>query len=297
MIKTHVLNLGAGVQSSTLALMAEHGEVVVDGDVWRPEIAIFSDTKAEPQSVYTWLDWLETQLSFPVFRVSHGDLAADGLEVRRSGRSGKIYHRTLIPNFTVNKVSGSKGMLPRKCTGDYKINPITKFVREYVNLKSHRKYTRSPKDPVTGKFQVDISYPEFQVIRWLGISTDEASRMKDSGEAWSLNVYPLIEMGMSRDDCMAWMESKGYPRPPRSACVFCPYHSDAEWSRLKREEPSEFQRAVDWEKQNQAASTLCEVSNGVPFLHTSCKPLDQVEFKQFDPKEGFQNECEGMCGV
>lgn len=48
----HILSLGAGVQSSTLALMAAAGEITP-----MPQAAIFADTQAEPASVYKWLDW------------------------------------------------------------------------------------------------------------------------------------------------------------------------------------------------------------------------------------------------
>ena len=51
-----VLSLGAGVQSSTLALMIEKGEIPM------VDCAIFADVKGEPQEVYKWLDWLETEL-------------------------------------------------------------------------------------------------------------------------------------------------------------------------------------------------------------------------------------------
>lgn len=67
------LSLGAGVQSSTLALMIAHGEL-------EPvEAAIFADTGWEPRKVYEWLDWLEKQLPFPVHRVQRGDLRRDTL--------------------------------------------------------------------------------------------------------------------------------------------------------------------------------------------------------------------------
>jgi len=50
----HVLNLGAGVQSTTLYLMSMSGEV-------RPfDVAIFADTGEEPQAVYKHLEWLQS---------------------------------------------------------------------------------------------------------------------------------------------------------------------------------------------------------------------------------------------
>ena len=52
-MKLRILSLGAGVQSSALALMIEKGQVpMVDA-------AIFADVKGEPKAVYTHLDWLE----------------------------------------------------------------------------------------------------------------------------------------------------------------------------------------------------------------------------------------------
>src|ERR1035441_9097717 len=75
----HILSLGAGVQSSTLALMAAAGEVTP-----MPTCAIFADTQDEPVSVYKWLDWLEKQLPFPVYRVTKGRLSDKALKFRTS---------------------------------------------------------------------------------------------------------------------------------------------------------------------------------------------------------------------
>jgi 3'-phosphoadenosine 5'-phosphosulfate sulfotransferase (PAPS reductase)/FAD synthetase len=51
MTQLRVLSLGAGVQSTTLALMAAHGEIEP------PHCAIFADTGWEPRAVYDHLDW------------------------------------------------------------------------------------------------------------------------------------------------------------------------------------------------------------------------------------------------
>ena len=64
------LSLGAGVQSTVLALMAERGE----HDLPKPDVAVFADTGWEPPSVYEHLDWLEKQVSFDVVRVSSGNI-------------------------------------------------------------------------------------------------------------------------------------------------------------------------------------------------------------------------------
>ena len=66
-----VLSLGAGVQSTTLALMIEKGEIPM------VDCAIFADVGAEPKLVYEHLDWLEKQLSYPIYRVQWRNLKED----------------------------------------------------------------------------------------------------------------------------------------------------------------------------------------------------------------------------
>jgi hypothetical protein len=68
----------------------------------------------------------------------------------------------------------------------------------------------------------------------MGISRDEVSRMKTNPLKYINNVYPLVEMEMRRSDCLTWMEEHRYPKPPRSACTFCPFHSTAEWREIKK---------------------------------------------------------------
>lgn len=88
-----ILSLGAGVQSSTVALMSARNEIPMF------DAAIFADTKNEPAGVYKWFAWLREQLPYPVYVVSAGDLARDSLRLRTSKRSGQRYSRVLIPVF------------------------------------------------------------------------------------------------------------------------------------------------------------------------------------------------------
>lgn len=270
----HLLSLGAGVQSSTLALMAARGEVEP-----MPTAAIFADTQAEPASVYRWLDWLEKQLPFPVHRVTAGNLTDDSLRMRTTKDGDRAYTRTLVPTFILNG-NGTKGHVQRGCTRDYKLNPIVKEARRIAGIQ---------------RGQTEIG-----VTQWIGISLDEIQRMKPSREPWCQHRWPLIEKRMTRQKCLEWMETRGYPTPPRSACVYCPFHSDAEWRRLQLEEPEEFARAVQFERDLQAAKAKTDNMDGVPYLHASLKPLDTIDFRS-DVDRGqmllWQDECMGMCGV
>lgn len=274
-----VLSLGAGVQSSTLALMAAHGEITP-----MPDVAIFADTQAEPKSVYTWLDWLDKQLPFSVYRVTAGSLAKEALRVRLS-KGGNYYTNSNIPVFIKNP-TGREGLQSRQCTQNFKLDPINKLIRELgaEEIRNWRRHRKSGVKPIT---------------QWIGISRDEVVRMKPSRLDYIENTWPLVDRNMRRSDCLNWMSANGYPVPPRSACVFCPYHDSVEWSRLKLEEPDSFATAVKFEQDYQAALAQIPRIKGIPFLHRSCMPLSEVDFavKQDAHPDLFGNECEGMCGV
>ena len=280
--KWNFLSLGAGVQSSALALMAAHGDITPT-----PDAAIFADTQAEPKAVYEWLQWLTAEIQkkphpFPVEIVTQGDLEAEALTMRTT-KDGRKFSRSDIPLFTKNE-DGTKGMIPhRSCTVDYKIKPIRKLVKELAAIKRGQK--------------------EMTVTQWIGISWDEFQRMKGSRDAWCQNRWPLIERRLARAECLQWMADNGYPEPPRSACVFCPYRHDREWRNLKREDPEGFARAAEFDDKIRALKKNTDNFNTEPFLHGSLVPLSQIDFSndfdrgQLPLWQDFNNECEGMCGV
>lgn len=265
-----ILSLGAGVQSSTLALLAKHRVV---GPM--PMCAIFADTQAEPAAVYKHLDWLETVLPFPVHRVTAGNL----YEVIGKPRDvGKRVPHMPIPAYTATR-DGRSTPLHRECTEDFKIIPIRRQIRAMFGLTRKR----GPRTPI--------------VEQWIGISRDEAHRMKPSRQAWMRNRWPLVDMSMTRGDCLRWLSENGYPWPPKSSCTFCPFHDDAQWKATKAD-PAAWAQAVAVDEK---IRNLNRVSSTAPlYLHRSMVPLAEVVFKDEPEKlqgDLFGNECEGMCGV
>ena len=257
----HIISLGAGVQSSTMALMAAHGEITP-----MPQCAIFADTGWEPRAVYDWLEWLKESLPFPVHTVSAGSIRSDALSTGR---------KASLPYF----LNGGDGKAWRQCTSEYKIDPITRFCRDRLEWTSEK----------------DLRTPF--ITQWRGISADEAQRMKPSHRRWMIVRYPLaMELGMTRADCLQWMKRHAYPEPPRSACIGCPFHSDYEWQSMKRDRPAEFADAVEFDAAIRKAGGM----RGETFLHRTCKPLDTIDFDHRisgGHVDMFGAECEGMCGV
>lgn len=265
--RLRVLSLGAGVQSTTLALMAARG------DLEFPDCAIFADTGSEPASVYRHLEWLTSVLPFPVHTVSAGDLGAQLL----CKTPQKNYPR---PPMFVMGDDGKVGLTNRQCTQDFKIRPIQQKIRELLEIKPRG---HGPKSPV--------------VEQWIGISTDEITRLKTSSYRYVHMRHPLIEARLSRRDCLAWLAIRQYPTPPKSACTFCPFHSDAMWQAMKLDDADSFAEAVAVDLAIRANGVLLK---GAPFLHRSCLPLSEVDFIGPDAGSslfGVGNECDGVCFV
>lgn len=267
-IKLRVLSLGAGVQSTALALMAAHGEI---GPM--PDCAIFADTGWEPAAVYRHLEWLKQQLPFPVHTVSAGNIK-DDIMAGFSERAGRF---AAIPWFTVNP-DGSRGMGRRQCTAHYKLEPIRRKIRE---LLGH------PKSIKPGTVEM-----------WIGISTDEASRMKPSQVKYIVNRWPLIEQLGSRRGCQQRLRDDFGVDAPKSACECCPFHDNNMW-RAAKAQPDVWVDLVagDAAIRNGGSS---KGMKGQQFMHPSRVPLDEVDLSTAEDRGQlnlFDNECEGMCGV
>jgi hypothetical protein len=270
----NVVSLGAGVQSSTLVLLAAGGVLEP-----KPDVAIFADTGAEPGPVYRHLAWLETALPFPVHHVSAGNLF---VEIMRATTGESRRWSNARPPFFVKSADGEKGMIRRQCTGDFKIDPIQRRIRELVGLSPGERWP-----------------PGVHVSQWIGISIDEASRIKPSRLPAIVHRWPLIELGWTRSACLAWLEAHGYPEPPKSACTFCPYRSDQSWRALRDTDPAGWQQAITLDR---AIRTGIQgpTLRGELFLHGSLVPLEEADISS--PAERgqpnlFENECDGMCGV
>ena len=257
--KLRVLSLGAGVQSTTIALMAARGEIEA------PDCAIFADTGDEPAAVYEHLAWLRSGvLPFPVHIATVGNLSA----MLKTGFEG-----ARIPVH----INGG-GMKQRQCTRNFKIRPIRQKIRELLGVGS-RGYVAPG-----------------SVESWIGISLDEITRIKPSGCAFIHNRHILIEARMSRQNCYAWLEARQYRIPPKSRCKYCPFQGNVGWRSLM-ENPAEWQETVEldgWLREPAQVKRF----HGEVFLHHSRVPLGLADISAPDNgPDLFGNECEGVCGV
>lgn len=252
-----VISFGAGVQSTALLVLANQGKIA------KPDFAVFADTQSEPKEVYDWLEKMKAWSEIPVLIGTNGNLMEDTNRHRQGF--------TTVPLFTKDK-----GMGMRQCTKVFKIDVVAKTLRYGLGYKP-RQRTRH------------------QVTVMIGISTDEAQRMKPSRTKWITNVWPLIDLNLSRNDCVKIVEDSGLGTPPRSACIMCPYKRNDEWLHLKKNYPEEFEKAAIWDEKMRGLKPGKE-----QFVHRSKTPLRTADLgeKRTDEQPNlFGDECEGMCGI
>ena len=184
--------------------------------------------------------------------------------------------------FTKNKKTGKKGIIRRACTSTYKIEPITRKIRELLGVAKGRKVPK-----------------EHHVQQYFGISRDEPQRMRTSSYHYINFNYPLVDMNITRQGCKDWMKEHGYSEPPRSACTFCPYHDNAEWQNVKANK-EEWEDVLKLDEELRTGLHGTEREEVEYFLHRSAVPLKDADLtikKKKDEPSLFDGICEGMCGV
>jgi len=268
-----ILNLGAGVQSTTVYLMYDF------------DYAIFADTGEEPQAVYAHLEWLKGLKRSPILVCGKGKLGDDLMR----GENSTKQRFASIPAYTAGNGT-EEGILRRQCSKEYKVEVIERTIRrEILGLAPRQRIPRN-----------------VYIHQFYGISLDEAGRAfrirKNLEQVkWITPHFPLIEMDWTRADCLNYLANKVPHQVPRSACVFCPYHDDAEWLRVK-ENPVDWARAVQIDEALRVPGNIVNRNlNQKLYVHRSCQPLAQIEFKPQSPRAQQLNikwnqECLGVCG-
>ena len=229
---------------------------------------IFADAHWEPPSVYDHIEWLKTRLRFPLYVVDNGRSLREDVKALTNHSGGTRY--VDIPVFLKGRDGETDGIGRRQWTDSYKIRPIRRRIRELPGLRKGRR--------VPANTAVEL---------WLGISTDEAIRMKTSRDRWIENRCPLIEAGMSRRTVTAFFDDSGGPDPNSSRCSASgpsccppPWSGSAPPHGLRSLESTSTSMATSWAtttvRSRAPISTTCGESSGrVPdcaSLRRSCLP-------------------------
>jgi hypothetical protein len=256
---------GKGLQSTCLGVMA------VQGLVKKPEAIITAETGWEHPHTYITQEYYKKYFEdngIPVYIVQSSSIKED----RNKRKQGHL------PLWT----GDTGGPLHRECTYYYKIKPVRNKLRELCGLRLDNKGR-------TLKNTVFLS---------LGISFDEAERMKDSDRTWIKNEYPLVDMKFSREDCANYLSNLGLPVPLKSSCMICPYKDTKSWEFTKLNYPKDFKEACEFDEEIREAPQAMK-DKGYTFklfLYKKCIPISEADFStEIKEKEDI---CDaGYCFV
>ena len=233
------------------------------GELPRVDYAIHADTDHEREGTYRhaekWSPWL----------ADHGIQVVTVRSPRTSAVEDINVPSVMIPAFT-NGSGGGKGQLRRQCTKDWKIRPVRRWLRSQL-----------------------ASLTPGAVESWMGISLDEFQRMRTSDVAYIVNVYPLVERRITRQDCIEWLKAKGLDVPPKSACTFCPYHSLGAWEELRNA------GGPDWAEAKAVDATIRHKRPIADlFVHPHRKPLEEATEPSGQSSLDLEIPCDGgVCFV
>jgi len=267
--------LGGGTQSCALALMSAAGDLPLLDHI------VFADTHGELPETYAYLSYLR-----PI-------VEAAGIEFHVV-TAGSLEQALLSPVPTssnptppvhVLNPDGSKGRIGQyRCSYDYKRRQVTRKVKALCGGRG--------------------AWKRATVEQWIGFSLDEIGRMKPGDECrcgttraahaggagncagfdpWQSNRWPLIELRMRREDTIRWFTEHGHPRPPRSACWFCPNQGNGRWQALREEHPDLFERACQLDDSIRHGGGFNARGNvafaGSMYLHGSLVSLREADLR------------------
>jgi hypothetical protein len=264
-----ILNLGWGIQSFTIAAMVALGEL--------PSIdaAIHADTTHERSATYDfakrWTPWLEVR-GMNVITVM-------------PDKTAPVNNGFGWPQIPAFASSSKGGGIQRQCTGKWKIIPIRRWI-QYERTDRLIARLSGLSDGLPNRLE--------NVEQWIGISLDEAERMKPSDVKYITHRWPLIEKRMTRNDCIQWLQRHDLEVPVKSYCVFCPFHNRAAWYAMKKENGADWQKAVEVDEAIRKARPPYDLfvhADRIPLVDIR-SPQDNGQLELFD-----QNECEGVCFV
>lgn len=252
---TEVWSCGGGTQSGAIA------ELIRMGQLPKPDFAFMTDTGRERSSTWPFVNGFirpalaSVGLELTIIKSSDFGASLDVVYI-----SEKNEQTVLLPGYTT--LAGGAGKLSPFCSGKWKRDVGERWMRS-IGIERAR--------------------------NWIGISREEARRIRAQHRGWLPLWYPLIfEVPMTRDMCVSLIREAGWGgQIPHSACYMCPNHSDAEWIDMKRNWPEDFAAACALEAETRTKDAHF-------YLHPACIPLADVDFEQqhtMFPERGCTTGC------
>jgi hypothetical protein len=258
------LSFSGGTGSGAIAEMLIRGDLECATDL----VVTTADPGMENSKTYDYI--AEMHERFSSVGIAHEIVKTDlyGELLRAIKRKDKRFD--LPPFWTKNPITGKRGRLRQGCTSAYKIAPMNRVVRQTlaekhgINRKSKRLGT-------------DI------VRMWIGFSAEESRRIKEANQEYIYFQYPLMALGMTKEDVAKYYRRINRKLPPRSVCNGC-FANDLQYFKQMFEN-----RRDDWEQ----AVTVDDAIRDLTFMNVKDEcyvsstliPLRDLPALDFRPKD------------
>lgn len=186
----------------------------------RPDAILFANVGSEKRQTYEFIpllrDWLKRE-DFPKLTI-----------VQYTPKLAP--YRSIEGNMVKNATLPGATFKLHTCTHKFKIEPQNKWVRHWPLARAAWSYG-------------------LRIRRLIGFEAGEESRLKRADsrahagkttreqELYEFQ-YPLMDWGMTREDCADEIIEMGLPVPPKSACYFCPNMKTHEIDSMTEEDRS-----------------------------------------------------------
>jgi 3'-phosphoadenosine 5'-phosphosulfate sulfotransferase (PAPS reductase)/FAD synthetase len=230
-----VLSFGGGQDSTAILYLLIYSTAFRTHYASGKLIVIFSDTMDEHIQTYQHIEQVKLlcqQHHIPFIHI----LPSDGYHGWEGLR--QFYRRT-------NTV-GSKCFM-KTCTDNLKLTPIYNFLECFVGREFNL-----PTGNKQGLVHFSKKFGKIHVL--VGIAHGEEKRIADptkEKKKWKresiTTVYPLVEMGMARDDCQRSIRAFGHEVPLPSNCILCPFLSEIELVFMWKFMPEDYREWVELE--------------------------------------------------
>lgn len=267
----HILNYGGGRQTVATLVLIKRGVLP------KPDRIIIADTGRENPSTWEYREEIAEPLAQSIgltIEIAPRSLAYVDLY----GHNGDL----LLPVWT------KTGKLSAYCSNEWKGEVVNRYLR--LNALGYERGDIPRLTPETVRAAMKLRARE-QRTHWIGFALDERKRVKGHDG----RRYPLLELGLTKRDCIQIIQDAGLPLPPPSACYMCPNKPNEEWRYLRDNYPMAFAQACDLDD-DVREQDLFNGGSGV-WLHYSRVPLREADLDADDRREPARQCGLGMCFI
>ena len=254
MAKLTMLSFGGGQDSTAILYKYIHDAKFRAAYAPEDFIVIMSDTGDEHASTYKHVNFIKqlcNDHAIPFVFITE--------DMGYHGKWGNLRSQMRRTNTIFSKA------FPKSCTDRLKIVPIYNYLEDHLHAAYDAVVSNGRKK---GYKEFAAAYGQIDVL--IGFARGEEKRLNDPAKAnmlpkWqqaSINkVYPLVDLGMDRQDCQDYISCLGYIVPTPSNCVLCPWMSEIELLYLYRFHRSDYEEWVVLEQNKFDANTHMEEKN------------------------------------